>query len=95
MVMGDQDVRQFPAGRFQRRLDRRRLGRVDCGGSAAFGVVQQHPVIVGSAEKQAGFRGHGLGPLGILEQVNRIMRVNVRARPRSSAPLAVCYAVSW
>ena len=59
VMVGDQDIGELPAGGLERGLDRRRLGRVDGGGRAALRVMQQHPVIVLQAEKQAGFRGHG------------------------------------
>ena len=54
VMMGHQDVGELPAGRLQRGLDRRRLGRVDRGGRAACGIVHQHAEIVLEAEKQAG-----------------------------------------
>jgi hypothetical protein len=62
VVMRDENVGQVPAGRLERRLDRGGLRGVNRGGGAAFRVMQQHPVIVGSAGKQPGFRGHGTDP---------------------------------
>ena len=46
VMVGDQDVGKLPAGLLQRRLDGRGLRRVDRGGGAGVGVVQQHAVIV-------------------------------------------------
>ena len=59
VMMRDQDVGELPAGGLERGLDRRRLRRVDRGGRAGRGVVQQHAVIVLQALKQLGFGGHG------------------------------------
>jgi hypothetical protein len=42
--------------------------------------MQQHPVIVVQAEKQAGFRGHGRDPVEPRGGVNRTMLMNCLAR---------------
>ena len=46
VVVGDENIREPPAGFPQRRLDRRRLGSIDRGGGATLRVVQKHTEIV-------------------------------------------------
>jgi len=58
MVMGDEDVAEPPAGCLQRGLDRRGLGRINCRGRAALGIVQEDAEIILEAKKQTGLRGH-------------------------------------
>ena len=58
MMMGHEDIGEPPAGRFQRRLDRRGLGRVDRRGRAAFGIVQEHAEIVLEAGEEMDLRRH-------------------------------------
>ena len=43
------------------------LGRIDRSGCPALRVMQQYAVVVGSAAKQADFRGHELGSFGTLQ----------------------------
>ena len=43
-------------------FDRRRFRRVDRGGGAGIGVVQQHAVIIFQAQEQMGLGGHGSNP---------------------------------
>jgi hypothetical protein len=62
VVMGDQNFSQFPAGFLQRRLDRRRLRRVDGRGGAGLRIVQQDAEIVLQAGKEIGLRRHWLPP---------------------------------
>src|SRR5262249_36470244 len=52
MMMGYQNVGQFPAGCRQCRLDRRGFRRVDCRSGAARRIVDQDTVIILKAEKQ-------------------------------------------
>src|SRR5262245_58432062 len=58
VVMSDEDVAESPAGRLQRGLDRRGLGRIDRRGGAALGIVQEDAEIILEAKKQTGLRGH-------------------------------------
>ena len=58
VMMGDEDIGQLPAGRRERGLDGRRLRRVDGGGGAGRGIVDEDAVIVLEAEKQPGLRSH-------------------------------------
>ena len=44
--------------RLQRGLDRRRLGRIDRGGRAASGIVDEHAEIVGEAAEEVCLYGH-------------------------------------
>ena len=62
VMVRHQDVGEFPAGRLQRRLDRRGLGRVDRRGGAGRRIVDQHAVIVGQAAEQVRLRGHFFRP---------------------------------
>ena len=58
VMMGHEDIREPPAGLFQRGLDRRRLRRIDGCRRAARRVVQQDAVIVLEAGEEIGLRGH-------------------------------------
>ena len=51
MVMGDEDIREAPAGCLQRGLHGCGLGRIDRRRRATFGIVQEHAVIVLKAKK--------------------------------------------
>ena len=52
MMVRHQDVGQAPPGPLERRFDRRRLGRIDRGGRAASGIVDEHAEIVGEAAEE-------------------------------------------
>src|SRR5262249_40709247 len=91
--MGNQNVFEFPAARLQGGFDRCSLGRIDRSRCPAFSVMQQYAVIIGSAAKQADFRGHELDPLGTEQWVNRITRVSEVARPCVPALLGLYYFV--
>ena len=58
MMMGDEDIRQLPAGRLQRGLDRGCFRRIDRGGRAGRRIMQQDAEIVGQAGEQMGLRRH-------------------------------------
>ena len=60
MMVGHQNVREPPALGLQRRLHRGRFRRIDCGGCAAFGIVEKDAEIVLEAEEELGLGGHGL-----------------------------------
>src|SRR5215813_5862791 len=63
VMVGDEDVGQFPPARFKRRFNRRCVGRVDCSRGTAFRIMQQDAVVVSSAGKNAGFCRHWFDPL--------------------------------
>ena len=58
MMVRHQDVGQAPAGPLERRFDRRRLGRIDRGGRAACGIMDEHAEIVGEAAEEVCLYGH-------------------------------------
>ena len=58
VMMGDEDIGQFPAGRRERGLDGRGLRSVDGRRGAGRGIVHEDAVIVLEAEKQPGLRSH-------------------------------------
>jgi len=60
VVMGCEDVCELPALFRESCLDGGYLGRVDRGRHAGFGVVDEHPVIVGACGKLVNFQGHGV-----------------------------------
>ena len=49
MMMGDQDIGEFPTGGLQRADHRRGVGSIDCGRGACRGIVDQHAVVVAEA----------------------------------------------
>ena len=58
MMMGHENIAEAPAGRFQCRLDRRSLGRIDRRGRAASGIVQEHAEIILEAGEEMDLRRH-------------------------------------
>ena len=58
VVMRDEDIREPPAGLFQRGLHRLRFRGIDRGGRAAFRVMQEHAEIVLETGEQVGLRCH-------------------------------------
>ena len=59
MMMGGEDVAERPAPGFQVAPDGVRIWRIDGGGGAAGGFVNQHAIIVGPADELVNFKvGH-------------------------------------
>ena len=62
VMVRDQNIGEPPAGLRQRRLDRRRLRRIDGRRGAGLRIVDEHAEIVGQAGKQMGSALAWVGP---------------------------------
>ena len=98
MMMGDQDVGQFPARRRQCRLDRRGFRRVDCRSGAARRIVDQHAVIVLEAEEQTDLSVRGSDTF-LIHGTPFVDQDSITCgrlpRSRSNLRCASCYLGAW